>query len=177
MKDLQSKKRRGGYKAKLICSLDHFWLWILTNESLLPQMARIGTLTPVVITKYLPDLLLFDLIHKVEIAFIKMMHPNISIFSPTSISPSHRIHSNRIQGAKMALDAADLVFEDAMVEAGFKLALAGWRGCDRLGCLPATQDDKVLFWGDGCGIEGGVGDVRFKKFESPCWYYLINDLR
>lgn len=54
-----------------------------------------------------------------------MMHPNISIFSPTGISPSHRIHSYRIQGAKMALDAADLVFEDAMVEAGFKLALTG----------------------------------------------------
>ena len=65
----------------------------------------------------------------------------------------------------MPLDAADLVFEDLVVEAGFEFALPAGGGGDVHGCLAAAEDDEGLLGGDGGGVEGGVGGVGFQGGE------------
>lgn len=65
----------------------------------------------------------------------------------------------------MSLDSSDFVFEDLVVEAGFEFALARGCGCDVHGCLAAAKDDEVLLWGNGGGVEGGVGYVGFEEGE------------
>lgn len=90
-----------------------------------------------------------------------MMHPHIPILPTTGIPPPLRIHRNRIQRSEMPLYAPNLVLEDAVVEACFEFALAGGGGGNVHGCLPAAEDYKVLFGGDGGGVEGGIGDVGF----------------
>ncbi len=112
-----------------------------------------------------PPLLPLNLIPKVKIPPIELMHPHIPILAPTRIPPPQRIHRNRVQGSEMTFDAADLVFEDFVVEAGFEFALAGGGGGDVHGCLAAAEDDEGFFGGDGCGVEGGVGGVGFYYVE------------
>ena len=52
----------------------------------------------------------------------------------------------------MTLDAANLVFEDLVVEPRFELSLALGSCRDVAGFLAAAEDYKVLLWGEGCGV-------------------------
>lgn len=110
-------------------------------------------------------LLPLDLVHKVKIALIKMMHPHIAILATTRVAPPLRIHSNRIQRPEVSFDSTDFVLEDLVVEARFELALARRSGRHVHGCLAAAEDDKVFLGRDGGGVERGVGDVFFEDFE------------
>lgn len=72
----------------------------------------------------------------------------------------------------MALDTANLVLKDLVVEAGFELSLSGVGGGDVHGCLTTAQNYKVFLGRDGCGIEGGVCYVSFKNGEVSGGNYL-----
>lgn len=93
------------------------------------------------------------------------MHPHIPILAATRIPPAQRIHRDRVQRAEMPLDAADLVLEDLVIEAGFELALPAGGGGDVHGRLAAAEDDEGFLGGDGGGVEGGVGGVGFQGGE------------
>lgn len=67
----------------------------------------------------------------------------------------------------MAPDAADLVLEDLVVEAGLELALARGRGGDVHGGLAAAEDDVVLLGGDAGAVERRVGRVGLEDLEVP----------
>lgn len=106
-----------------------------------------------------------NLIPEIEISPIERMHPHIPVLPTTRVPPPQRIHRDRIQRAEMPLDAADLVLEDLVVEAGFELALPAGGGGDVHGGLAAAEDDEGLLGGDGGGVEGGVRGVGFQRGE------------
>ena len=101
------------------------------------------------------------LVPEIEIPPIERMHPHIPVLAATRIPPAQRVHRDRVQRAEMALDAADLVLEDLVVEAGFEFALPAGGGGDVHGGLAAAEDDEGFLGGDGRGVEGGVGGVGF----------------
>lgn len=105
------------------------------------------------------------------------MHSHIPVLGATGITPAHRVDGDGVQRAKMALDPANLVFEDAVIEARLELALPGGRLGDFHGGLAAAEDNKVLFGGDGGCVERGVGHVGFEEFEGSGGYYLFLILR
>ena len=100
------------------------------------------------------------------------MYPHITILPTTRIPSPLRIHRNGIQRSKMPFYSPDFLLENLMIEACFEFPLAGGSGCDVHGCLAAAEDYKVFFRGDGCGVERGVGGVRFKEFEAAGGDYL-----
>lgn len=112
-------------------------------------------------TPLLLRLLLLNLIHEIKIALIEMMHADISILPAARIAAAAGIDGDGVEGPKVALDAADLVLEDAVVEAGFELALARGGGGHVHGGLAAAEDHEGFVGRDGGGVEGGVGDVGF----------------
>lgn len=79
-----------------------------------------------------------------------MVHPDVAVLPAARIASSRGVHGDGVQGAEMALDAADLVFEDAVVEASFEFPLAGGGRGDVFGGLAAAEDYEVFFRGDGC---------------------------
>lgn len=95
-----------------------------------------------------------------------MVHADIPVFAAAGVASPRGVDGDGVQGPKVAFDAADLVFEDAVVEARFEFALSG--GClrDFGGGLAASDDYEVLFGSDGRGQEGRVGDVGFEDFEG-----------
>lgn len=111
-----------------------------------------------------------NLIPKIIIPPIEMMHPHIPILPSTRIPSPQWIHSYRIQRPEMALHTPDLVFEDFVVEARFEFSLAGGRGGDVHGGLTAAEDYEGFFGGDGGGVEGCVGGVRFYYCEVAGGY-------
>ena len=58
----------------------------------------------------------------------------------------------------MSTDTADLLLEDLVVETRLELSLACRGGGDVHGGLSSSEDDKVLLWCDGGGVEWGIGD-------------------
>ena len=76
----------------------------------------------------------------------------------------------------MPLHAADFVFEDFVVEAGFELALPAGGGGDVHGCLAAAEDDEGFLGRDGGGVEGGVGRVGFQRGEVAGRDELVVDV-
>lgn len=93
------------------------------------------------------------------------MHPDVSILATTGVAPALRIHGNSIQWAEVALDSADFVLEDLVVEAGFEFALTRRSVRYIHGCLATADDDEVFLGGDGGGVQRGVCDVSFEDFE------------
>lgn len=70
------------------------------------------------------SLLLLDLVHEIEIALVEMMHAHVAILATAGVAAALGIDGDGVEGPEVALDAADLVLEDAVVEARFELALA-----------------------------------------------------
>lgn len=101
------------------------------------------------------------------------MHSHIAILPAAGVSPPERIHRDRVQRPEMSLDAPNFVLEDAMVEAGFELALARGGGGHVHGGLAAAEDDEVFLGGDGRRVEGSVGNVCFEELECSCRYHLV----
>jgi hypothetical protein len=60
------------------------------------------------------------------------MNTNIPILPPRSIPSALGVHSNCVEGPKVAPDPSNFLFKDFMVETGFKFALAD------LGCCYVT---------------------------------------
>ncbi len=65
----------------------------------------------------------------------------------------------------MAPDAADLVLEDLVVEAGLELALPRGGGGDVHGSLATAEDGVVLLWSEARAVERGIGGVGFEDLE------------
>lgn len=80
-----------------------------------------------------------------------MMHPHVPILPAAGVSPPHRIHGDGVERAEMALDTANFILEDAVVEARFELALARAGGGNVRGGLTTAEDDEVFFRRDGGG--------------------------
>lgn len=65
----------------------------------------------------------------------------------------------------MTSDTADLLFENLVVEAGLEFSLASGGGCDVHGGLATTEDDEIFLGGNGCAVEGSVGDVGLENLK------------
>ena len=109
------------------------------------------------------SLFLLDLIHKVKVAFVEMMHSHIAPHHWHNLFPADPPRSC----------SAIRVIEDSIVDASFEFTRAGGGGGPVRGGLAAAENDEVLFGGDGRREKGSVSNVGFEKLECSCRYYLI----
>ena len=65
----------------------------------------------------------------------------------------------------MALDPANLILEDLVIEARLEFALPAARLGDVHGGLPAPQHDERFLGRQGGRVEGGLGGVLFQRGE------------
>lgn len=93
------------------------------------------------------------------------MDANVAVLSAAGVAAAGGIGGDGVERAKVATDAANLVLEDFVVEAGLELALASGGCGDVHGGLATAEDDEVLFAGDGGAVEGGIAGVVFEDGE------------
>lgn len=111
-------------------------------------------------------------IHEVEIAFIEVMNPHITILSTAGIASPLGINGDSIERPKMPLDSTDFIFEDLMVEPRFELSLPGGCCCDIHSSLTSSEYDEVFLRRYCRGVQGCVGDVGFEQLEITGRYDL-----
>lgn len=104
-----------------------------------------------------------------------MVHADVAVLAARGVALAGGVGGDGVEGAEVAPDAADLVLEDLVVEAGLELALAGRGAGDVHGGLAAAEDDEVLARGDACRVQGGVGlGMRLVgRGERFVWIYLF----
>lgn len=107
----------------------------------------------------------FDLVHEVKVGLVEGMHPDVTVLATTRVGYALWMHGNRVERTKVASNSADLVLEDLVIESSFKFALASGRGCHVGGSLATSEDDKVLLWGDGGGVERRIGNIGLQDAE------------
>lgn len=117
-------------------------------------------------------LLLLNLVHKIKVAFIKMMYTHIPIFTTARVASSLWIHRYGIEWSEMSLYSTYLILKDSMVEASFEFTLPR-RCCCHVHCgLTTAENYEVFFGGYGCGIKGSVGDIGFEDLKISGGYNL-----
>lgn len=105
------------------------------------------------------------LVCEIKVALVKVVDADVAVLSAAGVAAAGGVGSDGVEGTKVATDAADLVLEDLVVEAGFEFTLAGRGGGDVHGGLATAEDDKVLLAGDGGAVEGGIGGVGLEDLE------------
>jgi hypothetical protein len=100
-----------------------------------------------------------DFVHKVEVWFVEVMYTYVPVLSATGISGSLRVHSDIVEGTKVATHATDFLHKDLVVEACFKLSLSCRCSSNVHGSLSSTEDDIVFYGCDGGAVQWGIGDV------------------
>ena len=91
------------------------------------------------ITFYLQTYLMFKF--KFKIGLVEIVQPNVTVFSSGCISHSVRVKLDRVDGAEMALNPAEFLFENHVEKAGVELANSGRCRGHVHGLLTSTEDD------------------------------------
>lgn len=105
------------------------------------------------------------------------MYPHITVFSAATIASTLRMYRNIVQWSEMAPYATNFLLENFVEEACFEFTLAGTGGSNVHSSLTTSEDDVVLFRGDGSAIEWRISLVCFEDDEIGCrdeLYYIIN---
>lgn len=103
-----------------------------------------------------------NLVVEVKVALVEVVNTDITVLSATGVAPASGVGGNGVEGTEVASDTANFVFEDLVVEAGFKFALTTTGGGDLHSGLATTKNDKVLLGRNGGGIERRVARIRLE---------------
>lgn len=106
-----------------------------------------------------------NLVHEVEVWLVEVVHAHVTILSSTAVSGALWVHGDVVERTEMTTHTTNLLHEDLVVEAGFKLSLTGRSGGDVHGGLSSTEDNVVFDGCDSGAVEGCVGDVRLEDVE------------
>lgn len=106
-----------------------------------------------------------DLVQKVIVTLVEVVDTNVAVLSTAGVALASGVGGDGVEGTEVASDTANLVLEDAVVEASLELTLTGRGAGDIHGGLTTTEDDKVLLGGDGSAVEGCVARVVFQDGE------------
>ena len=79
---------------------------------------------------------------KVEIRRVELVQTNVAVFAATSVRLAVRMESQRVDGAEMALDATEFLFEYQMEEASVEFADTR-RSCGYVHGILATSKDHL----------------------------------
>lgn len=94
-----------------------------------------------------------------------MVDSDVAVLTTGGIARAGWVDSDRVEGTKVALDAADFVLEDLVVEPRFEFTLASMCCCHFRCRLTATQNNVVFLRGD-CGrVQRGIGNVGLENRE------------
>jgi hypothetical protein len=114
----------------------------------------------------------FDLIHKVKIGLVEMMHTNVTIFSTTAVACALGVHSDIVQRPEVTPHTANLLLEDFVIKPCLELSLSCAGRCDVHGSLTTTENNVVLDGRDCGAVERGIGGVGLENLEAVCSPYL-----
>ena len=79
---------------------------------------------------------------KVEIRRVELVQTNVAVFAATGVRLAVRMESQRVDGAEMALDATEFLFEYQMEEASVEFADTR-RSCGYVHGILATSKDHL----------------------------------